>query len=283
MNKSYLIAGGASVASLAVGAVGGYFLAKRKFDILLDERINVEVEATKKHYSVLLMQARDKPASPADIPAAAAAEDDGDVDEPEEITEADQEVIAKGRQTLAQASTALTNYQGYADKPSLDEVVKSNIFTTAASPKKSLPPRDPTTGHFLPKPAAQSNAEQTPYLITHKDFLLNDGEYEQVNYKYFVNDKTLIDYDNESVEIGRVGEVNLTLFPQVPKDEPSIICVRNEWLQTDFEIQLVHESLTEYMGFGDGEEDPDEDEDPDFADLDVDTQSRIIENARHQN
>ncbi len=247
MNKSYLIAGGASVASLTIGGVGGYLIAKKKFNATVDGLIALEVQKTKKYFSVLLMEA-EKKARP--LTSLTPVEDESP-QETEELTAEDQEVITKGREKLREAATALVNYQGFSDKPSLTDVVSSNIFTKD-TPKKKLPPRDPT-GKFIPAKSTEE-AEQTPYLISAEDFLLNDPEHDQENLKYFVKDNTLIDYSNETVEISRVGEVNLTLFPATEKDEPSIICVRNEGLGIDYEILLTSESLTEYMGLGEEED-----------------------------
>lgn len=286
MNKIYLVVGGASVASLAVGATGGYLIAKRRFDAEIDDRINEEVDKTKKYYSVLLMQAKEKPDSPADIsidPRARKkyestddwqqrlAETDGDAVKPDE-----DEVKPADPILEEQANRALTDYRGFGVKPPLEEIAK-NIFTNEAKPKKKLPPRDPATGHFVSSHQAkadfadppfvatetekllrQKTAETTPYIITQDEFLLNEFEYEQENLKYFHNNKTLIQvFDNEPVDIERVGEVNLTLFPEVPDGQPRIICVRNEGLEIDYEILLTDESLTEYMGLGE-EDDIDE-------------------------
>lgn len=260
MNKTILIAGGAAVASLAAGGVGGYFLAKKKFDATLDDLIALEVEKTKKYYSVLLMQAREKPESLEEL-ATEDAGGEGGADEEECVTpregwsEAVQAAKESGRASTANnASKAMVDYQSYATKPPLSEVVPSNIFAKDKS-KKELPPRDPQTGHFLPKNTVEPTQTDDPYLITHEEFLQGEMEYDQENLFYFIRDETLIMVaDNESVDIDRVGEVNLTLFPKTPKDEPSIICVRNDGLQIDYEIHLRHDSITEYLGLGEDEE-----------------------------
>lgn len=276
MNKTYLIAGSASAATLVIGATGGYFLAKRRFDATVEERIATEVNATKKYFSVLLMEAREgKPDSPEEIRPEQVEDDVAEGDDEPELSEADRQAIARHRQRQTEAGVVLTNYQGYADTPNTTGVVEQNIFSNpdvAKKTPKKLPPRDPSTGHFVARadeedgpeaaesePAA-SSIELTPYLIGHDDFLLGEMDFEQENLKYFVNDKTLIQvYDNEPVDIDRVGEALLTLFPQVPEGHPSIICVRNEGLRIDYEIQLDESSLTEYMGLGESDADlPDE-------------------------
>lgn len=272
MNKTALIVGGASVASLAVGATGGYFYAVKRLTTQFDEKLDNEIAETKKHYSLLLMQAQ-KPASPADIPRHEEEPPGADVeleDDHEELTPEDQAAIAKGRESLAAAKRALTDYNGVSKKPSSGEVVENNIFSNNKT--KTLPPRDPTNGKFLPKGATPARqAEQTPYQISQEDYLLNDGEYEQKTLLYFRKHNTLIDKEDtdQVVEISEIGEVLLTLFPDVPEDEASIICVRNEWLERDYEITATDEDLTEFYGLGEndgGEEVPDEYDDEDEDD-----------------
>ena len=272
MNKTYLIVGGASAVSLAIGTATGYLVAKKKFNATLDDRIKVEVDATKKHYSLLLMQARDKPRSPSELFVETDEEEEEETVDETPLSDEEQAVVEKGRAHLAQAAkAALINYQGYSEKPPLDEVVQNNIFSSPASPKPKLPPRDPATGHFV----SRKQVEETPYLISHDNFLAQTNDagddfshHDMDNLKYFVNDATLLWYDTENpLEIGVVGEVNLTLFPDVPEGEPSIICVRNEGLRMDYEIQVMQESLTEFMGFGESDADlPDEEEEEDDED-----------------
>lgn len=260
MNKTYLIAGGTAVVSLAAGATGGYFLAKKKFDETIEGLIAFEVRKTQARYEELLATAQ---ASVEETTAVAVIEDEPLVLEAEDsgeevITPADQKIIDN-------ANVALVNYQGVKPNPPLDEVVARNIFTdtTGHKPKKKLPPRDAETGKFRPKKSvpAQPKADSSnddPYKITEEEFLLNDGEYTQQNLLWYANDQTLVDLEdnNEAVDVGRVGEVNLTLFPEErdPNVSPTIF-VRNDALQTDYEIRLTLESLTEAMGLGESDSD----------------------------
>lgn len=269
MNKTtILIAGGASAASLAAGGAAGYLYAKRKFEATVDGLIETEVAKTKKYFSVLLAEARSgKPDDPADLNRSTTKDvQEPDDEEPEELTEADLKAIEKGRETLARAGKALTDYQGFAKTSNDTDVVENNIFSSSATPKKQLPPRGPG-GKFQSKKSVQEPEPSTegdpPQRISEQEFLLNDGEFEQKNLLYFINDKTLIDVENnnEPVDEGLVGEVNLTLFPPADEDGGSSIYVRNAGLEIDFEVRLMTESLTEFIGLGDSEgEDVDENE-----------------------
>lgn len=250
MNKTYLIASGAGISavSLAVGAVGGYYYAKKRFETQLLKQFELELEKevkrTKKYYENLI-ERQNAPVS--------FLEDDEKAAEPEEIEEEPDPKVEEA------AKVALTNYQGFAEKPPL-EVIAKNVFTDTAKPKKKMPPRDPETGLFVAKPKAdfadrprtpvvQEKREPTPYLITQEQFLANDPEHEQENCLYFVNDKTVLQvYGQEVIEIDRIGEVNLTLFPEESEGVERIICVRNEGLGFDYEILLTEESLTEHLG-----------------------------------
>jgi hypothetical protein len=256
MNKTYLIVGGASVASLAVGAAGGYLLAKKKFDEQFDLSLSVEIDKIMKYYAGLTetFLETDKIIDPLDEEANPQEDEEEEDDEP-----VDPELEENAKQ-------ALTNYQGFAEKPPLESLTK-NIFMDedkrASLKKQTLPPRDPKTGLFVaskPKadfadrPRVPSNVPQpelTPYLITSEQFLENEPEHDQENCLYFVGDKTVLRiYDREIIDNDRIGEVNLTLFPDVPEGEASIICVRNEGLSEDYEIQRTDDELTDYLGLG---------------------------------
>lgn len=255
MNKTYLIVGGASAASLAVGGASGYLYAKKKFDERLEALIDVEVEKTKKVYSILLMQA-EKTANPPQMVA--------DEDEPLELEAEDaaEELSEADKQTVQRGQKAMVDYQGFGGKKSepSSEVVTNNIFTTDASRvKKAMPKRGPG-GKFVPKttfaeepqqPAKPS--DQTPYLIEPEVFLENDPEYDQESLLYFVNDDTLVSAadPNEVIDNVRVGEVNLSCFPD---EEPSLIFVRHDGFEIDYQITRTKQSLTSFMGLGDEED-----------------------------
>lgn len=243
MNKTILIASGVSVASLAMGATGGYFLAKKKFEEKLDDLIEAEVKKTEKYYGVLLAQAQNEKPSLEELVEERVAQIEDD--EPD-----DEEILAQ------EAANALTNYQGIStkaveEKPPLDSLVKSNIFENGKKPK--FPPRD-EHGKFIAQNGVEEEVPQVddPFLIPHDVFL--DSENETENLLWFVNDKTLIKAfaeEIDSVPIDLVGEVNLTLFdPNIPEDQENIICVRNPQVEVDYEIKLMRESLTDFVGLG---------------------------------
>jgi hypothetical protein len=265
VNKTYLIVGGASVASLAAGAVGGYLAAKKRFDKHLDRLIAEQVEATRKQYSVMLMEQKtsQKPASPADI-----ARQKAIYEAAQKVVEEEEPPLTKAQEEAkVKADRALTNYQGMA-KPDLGDVVKSNIFTTEQRGKK-LPARD-ENGKFLPKDAAPTvtktrGGHPDPYIIEPDEFLRNTPEHEQDSLLWFAKDETLIVVaDSESFALSKVGDDFMHFFPE--GEEPSVVYVRNEGMGEDYQITRTFESLTEYMGLGESDEDLPADEDEDDED-----------------
>lgn len=256
MNKTVLIAGGASVASLAAGGAAGYLYAKRKFHAQIGGIVEAEVDKTKKYFSVLLAEARSgKPANPADVLTRTSEDDElpleaeGDVADQEELTEADEKAIEKGRERLARASKALKDYAAFSKNvEGKTEVVVNNIFDNGdKKAKKTMPPRGPGGKFVSTRDAADK--EQTPYLIDQNAFLINENEETQRNLLYFREEDTLLDLENgnEPVDAVLVGEVNLTLFPEPDEHGYSAIYVRNERLETDYEIRLMTESLTGFL------------------------------------
>lgn len=255
MNKTIIIAGGASIASLAVGATSGYFFAQKKLEKAfyekLDEVVTREVDAVTKRFSILLDEERKgKPASPQDIISK----------KPEAVahieTPALDDFVEKQRKKNAEK--AMVDYRGYA--PADGAVVESNIFDqSTVSKKPPLPPRDPS-GRWAPRQQGSSDrVEDEPYVISDEDFLKNELGYDQESLLYFVNNNALLNASdtNEHVELDCVGEDNLQRFPEEAGPNGSrSICVRNEKLRTEWDITITPEDLTEYLGLGDESVDP---------------------------
>lgn len=269
MNKTHLIVSGVSVASVAAGAAGGYLFAKKRFEDELKVVIQREVAAAERYYDKKIAalekvvdNAEYGQESDVEVVDAVSAYPDGDLELEGKDFDIDQAVVEQNGQA------ALKNYQSYskvfeAEKPPLEQVVKNNIFTDSVTPpKKATPPRGPG-GKFLPRQAVSETSTPAPYPINDEHFLLNDPEFDQESLYYFVKNNALIVIaDNETVEVEDVGEENLLAFPD---GHPSVIYIRNEKKEMDYQITKTMTDLTEYMGLGDGTEEdiPDNDDDED--------------------
>lgn len=238
--NSKLILVGASAVSLAAGAAGGYFFAKRQFLLKLDTEVAREVDATKKHYGVLMTNLQYGPKPSLDeVVAKYASEDDALPLEAEEEVEEATEVI--------KPKIEFVDYQKFAvGKPeSADTVIESNIFTSQ-TPKPPLPPRDVEEEiAVLEQPAVPQTLE--PYPIDEETFLINDPEHEQESVLYFANEDTVVmahDYDNR-IENDIIGEFQLH---KLTNSENPIIYIRNPQLETDYQVTLTTDSLAEALG-----------------------------------
>lgn len=262
MNKTYLIAGGASAVSLAAGAVGGYFVAKKKFEETLDARIDAEVQATRKHYAVLMTNAQYGQKPPLeDIVADYAGTEVTHVNAnsafPDDVVLDEDQPLKLEEDLEEPADKALTNYQGFAKTDPPTDVVESNIFTNP-SPKKVLPPREPGTGKFLPKDrvdALKNTSNPAPYLIDEETFLTNDPEHNQESVKYFVNEDTAVLEANyeEVIENEILGR---EFLDRMAKDgNLGVMYVRHDILELDYQVTRTTESLVEAIGMGESEKD----------------------------
>lgn len=206
MNKTILIAGGASVASLAAGGTAGYFYAKKRLTDALEARLGLELESSKEFYEkkysheldVFKLKSRelerqvdqlkDALVDYEDSGKADISKEELDESDEEELSEEDQKTLEVGRQ---KARKALVDYGATStakvlreQKPDLDGLVKANIFDEhgdEAINKRELfaddphrpqrPPRD-DKGRFLPRQAGADDSDPEP----------DDGDYAEDPY-----------------------------------------------------------------------------------------------------
>ncbi len=247
MNKTVLVAGGTALVSLAAGATGGYFFAKRQFDQSIPGIIEAEIAATTAHYETRIAEMQEEPDEPG---PETAPEDDEELQ-----LEAEDPPTANVRQPAVEsfikrnAEEALVNYQGMS-KPPLAEVVgqSSNVFDTNQV-KPELPPRD-DHGRFIPK---QPEAPEDPFIISLEEWVENKPEHEQESLIYFMKDKTLMKpVEKMAVDLECVGETNLSVLVEMFSKNPegAEICVRNPGLEEDYEVTVSDLDLTEWFGSG---------------------------------
>lgn len=255
MNKIILIAGGASIASLAAGAAGGYFYAKNKLakeiGAEFDKRLEKELDATRKALSIRKMQS-DKPDSPMDIPTA----------------RVEQIVSDSSPQLAPAAKAAMIDYQGASAKIPSSGVVQQNAFKDRTK-RQPMPPRAPS-GRFVKTEVAE---ESEPTFISQEEYLQDDFRLEMGTLRWYSNDKTLLNYEDEEVDIDLVGGAEmLTRFPNnLPEGAERSIWIRNIAYGWAWEITLMDDDEGAHAGFEhyqldqvDAEEYPDVDDEPDL-------------------
>lgn len=268
MNKTVLITGGASVASLAVGAAAGYFYAKntltKKIGAEFDERLDREIDATKRHYGLLLTNAKSgKPDSPFDIPVTRSA--------PKAVVEVariEETVNTAVNQATDQIQKIMTDYRGASSKnPVVADVVKNNLFKDDKK-KPPLPPRN-EHGKFVKRTKEEEEQDaEGPELISSDEYLRDEYNLEMGSLRWYSKDKTLLDYADEEVDLALVGGPEmLTNFPTdyVDGAERSI-CVRNMGYGWQWDITLMDDDEGALAGFEHNQLDQTDDEDADELD-----------------
>ena len=86
-----------------------------------------------------------------------------------------------------------------------------------------------------------------PYLITEEEFLNDKNDYDKISLTYYMFDDTLADESDEMIDIEE--NISTDIYNQIAGSDEDLY-VRNNTLQTDFEIMRVEGSFHDrYGGF----------------------------------
>lgn len=91
-----------------------------------------------------------------------------------------------------------------------------------------------------------------PHIISEDDFNENVDDYEQISLSYYTEDDVLADESDEAVEAvdNVVGSENLKLFGRKNSRDPNVIFVKNDEVETLFEIVQIRGSYVKLvLGF----------------------------------
>lgn len=227
MNSKLLVAGG-TIAGLAVGGVGGYFLAKKRleqaFVEALKEAVDEEVAAVEQHFRIL--NKRGEYASPEEVLArrTPAVPEGVDYDTPVE-GEPPLEVLEQTLEAL--------KYGKYFNSTDQGVITNTPLPNIMGQPEREML-----------RPRARPG---DPYKIQEEAFFEGEEQYDQVSLVFYAGDPepTLAgaedDVPYEPVfAIGR--ELKLDDF-----DGESVIYFRNPHTKTDYEVNLSEHSYSEFV------------------------------------
>lgn len=219
----------AGVAGLVAGGIGGYFIAKKILSDKYEERIEEEMSAAKQFYAGLYK-----------------TDDGGNALSP-------QDVMAERHGV--EAVESLRAYQGLDDEPEMvgephDEVVDEEIITRLEGEAKKNK-NVFTDDTFDLEVEKEFRTPDAPYIITHDEYFAAEREYDTVRLTYFEADDTLINEHDAIVDDvdALIGEPHLVRFGSGSKDH-KIVYIRNEKLETDFEVVKDKGSYLESLGLG---------------------------------
>jgi hypothetical protein len=218
MEKTHFVFASGVVGGVSLGAAAGYFLTKRYLELEFEKTLAREVEQTKLFYSKLHKTeefSTPEGAVEALIP----------VDKRKELVVLDQ----------------LRTYQGQTPPNTLQEkraasVELRNIFKRGpielTEEDLEIEKQDP--GY--------------PYVISSDEFTANDNNFDQVQLTFYAGDGILADERDETVEMvpKLVGENFHTKFGQ-KAGEDNVVYIRNEAIQTEFEIVRDERKYSEHV------------------------------------
>lgn len=208
MNR-YVWTGASMALGLTVGAVSGYFVAKKRLETKYEALVKKDIAEARLFYATLYKKdGFETPEAAANTLGFEPVIDDG--------TSEAAKMIAQRRQMVV-AVDALKRYQG-GEK-------NVNIFTTS---DPELPSED----------ELRNRTEEAPYVITKDEFLTNETGYTQVTLTYYEGDEVLADDQDQSVPDldALVGDNNVPAKFGWRSKDPNIVYVRNDAMDIEFEI-----------------------------------------------
>ena len=210
MKKLVLSAIGGALVGAGVGLFVGRMLALQHYEEIFEEALNREIAETKAHLNEVTKREMNRTIN--------------------------SEV---GIETTTQdLDRIVTGLRYDLSKNTNSGVIKQNIFLDGIN--------DGEDEDHTEEDAHRDSSK--PYIISVDEFMAGDLNYSQVSLTYFVEDDTLVDDADNSVEDTDtlVGETNLDQFGYRSKD-PKMIYVRNDITQTDFEISRDERSYGEVV------------------------------------
>lgn len=221
MNKNAIVIASTAVFSLTVGAVGGYFFAKKQLIDAYQSLLEEEIENTRAYYRQQSQTAGF-----------------------ETSFDAAKALLADETVVTVQDFQALARELGYAQIEDVEEAHKivQNIFDAGEEPDE-----DPET--IEREEAARSDAE--PYIISVEEYMHSETGYRQFTLTYFEGDDTLVDEHEKPVdEVARyVGDGNLSRFGHRSKNRNEVY-IRNDKAELEFEVIRSQRSFTgDVLGF----------------------------------
>jgi len=228
------------VVGLAVGAAGGYLVAKTQLQKKYEELSNDEIEKAKRFY--------------ADFNKVDA---DGEPLTPQQVFES---------KHSPEAMEALRVYKGELPVVDVDEErllnkIDQTLEEKTVEAKATIGRSDETVNVFsdpgfdLDEEAKYRTADQ-PYVLTHDEFFESAKNYEMITVTYYAVDDVLCDERDQPIPDtdGTVGDDNLVRFGHGSNDK-NVVYVRNDKLESDYEVTKHNGSyLEDVLGMIDGDD-----------------------------
>jgi hypothetical protein len=210
---------------MAAGAGAAYFVVKKQLELLFEERLTNEIEATKNFYNTLHKRGE------YETPQAAAEK----LIPPNKVEE-----LLSGTGEFAndphakETARVLTEYGGHKldARTIVTETVVENVFIRAELDAQGVTDADWSA-------EVMNRTEEAPYVISKEEYMENESDYVQTTFDYYAGDGVLVDENENRIENidDVVGDYNLIRFGAW-SDDPRVVYVRNDARQLEVEITL---------------------------------------------
>jgi hypothetical protein len=242
-----VVLAGVLVAGLAIGAGGGYFVAKKMLAAHYEEIAEQEISEAKVFYAQLNK-----------------VDEDGEALTPQQVME--REHGAEGLASLSAAFVTKDDVEK-AREEALERKAEGRIVANTIDPekiatKKLFEGRDSDVSkieEFDFELELPFRTEEEPYVVTHDEAFENEPGYEMMTVTYFEGDAGFVVVDDKSEVIPEpddaIGQKNLRFG--YGSNDANIVYVRNDKMDMFFEvIRSTGSYAKEVLGF-----DPDEPDD----------------------
>lgn len=208
-----------AVTSAAAGSLVTYFTVKKHFEVLANE----EIQSVKDHYRLI-------------------RKEDGSVGifgEREPGEESSTTSASEMNAELLEAAKNLVGSLGYKDS---DETVieRRSVFDMHVEVDEDGVPVEADAAEDKEDDFEEPvRSPDKPYIISVSEFMQDEQDYSKITLTYFEGDDTLCDENEMPIDDinGIVGNDSLEHFG-FKSDNKSIVYVRNERLESDFEVVL---------------------------------------------
>jgi hypothetical protein len=219
MNMKMVAIGGTFFGALA-GAVGGYLFAERRLEAKYAQIAEDEISEARKYYKTLHKE--------------------GELSDPTKLLP---KRNSGGTLTEMDKSLAPEETVGGA-------VASAELERIVAGLRYAPPGVNPAPAKLeFQNTKPEERFSDVPYVVSQEEFMEGgeEGEIRQVSYTYYAGDDVMVDEEEEIVDDWdkTVGRENLK-FGHLSED-PRIVYIRNEWLETDFEVTKHDGTYTEVV------------------------------------
>lgn len=232
---------GASISSTLIGAVAGYFYAKKRLTKEFEGHLAEEIDAARSFFTALSDRE-----SPAEAVARLHPEVHGEDEKtskvmqdavdalqsyqqpPVNVVKADAGQRVEEPQTKEEEVEQALGEEHDVDHEPADETTERNIFIDG---------RPIVDSEWDPEAERDARRNGVPYVISEGEHSENEDNFDQIVLTYFALDDTLVDEDEKPIDDvdGMCGTENLKRFGQGSGD-PNVVFVRNEQRAIDMEI-----------------------------------------------